>query len=160
MPVGTDAVSTEEKDDGAFSFIDLSGHVVLVVEDDGATRELLSTILAGCGARVTTVGSVAAAMETLDAEVPGLILADIGMPGEDGLSMIRRIRKRPAGRGGLVCAVALSAYARRKDREAALAAGYDDFLTKPAMPRDVLRAVSRWLSAPPHHPADHRLTAG
>src|SRR6185503_16067237 len=52
-------------------------------------------------------------------------------------------------RGGLVRAVAISAYARSEDRQAALAAGYDDFLAKPAMPADVVRAVDRWLALPP-----------
>ena len=60
--------------------------------------------------------------------------------------MIRRIRQRTPARGGLVRAVALSAYARTEDRDAALAAGYDDFLTKPAMPADVIHAVARWLA--------------
>jgi CheY-like chemotaxis protein len=82
-------------------------------------------------------------------EIPVLVLADIGMPDEDGLSMIRRIRHLTPARGGLVRAVAISAYARPEDRQAALAAGYDDFLAKPVMPADVLRAVGRWLARPP-----------
>jgi DNA-binding NarL/FixJ family response regulator len=59
-----------------------------------------------------------------------------------------KIRLRPPTRGGLVPAIALSAYARPEDREAALSAGFDDFLTKPAMPGDVLRAVDRLLTRP------------
>ena len=130
---------------GPIPHVDLSDHVVLIVDDDGATRDLLATILTQCGARVTAVDGAAAAVAHLDTEVPGVLLADIGMPGEDGLSMIRRIRQRPPGRGGLVRAVALSAYARPQDREAALAAGFEDFLTKPALPADVIRTVARWL---------------
>ena len=64
------------------------------------------------------------------------------MPGEDGLSMMRRIRQRPAHQGGTVASVALSAFARAEDRQAALAAGFDDFLTKPALPADVVPAVA------------------
>jgi signal transduction histidine kinase/DNA-binding NarL/FixJ family response regulator len=136
---------TEETAERPLSTVDLSNQAILVVEDDQATRELLSAILTQAGARVTAVGSAAEAVAQLDIEVPGLVLADIGMPVEDGLSMMRRIRQRSPGRGGLVRAVALSAYARAQDRTAALAAGYDDFLTKPALPVEVVQTVSRWL---------------
>jgi signal transduction histidine kinase/CheY-like chemotaxis protein len=137
-PIGDD-------DSSEIPAIDLSDHFVLVVEDDETTRELVATILSQAGARVKTAASAAAAMAEFEVEVPGLLLADIGMREEDGLALIRRIRQRSPGRGGLVRAVALSAYARPEDREATLAAGYDDFLTKPAMPGDVIRAVNRWL---------------
>jgi CheY-like chemotaxis protein len=53
------------------------------------------------------------------------------MPGEDGYSLIRRLRDRPAARGGSIPAVALTAYGRLSDREAIIAAGYDECLTKP-----------------------------
>ena len=124
--------------------VDLTDHFILVVEDDPATRELLETILVQAGARVKAVDSAAAAVDQLDIEVPSLVLADIGMPEEDGLTMMRRIRKPPPARGGLVRAVALSAYARPQDREAALAAGFDDFLTKPALPVHIVRTIGLW----------------
>jgi len=128
--------------------IDLTGHLVLVVEDDAASRDLFATMLTQSGARVVAVESAAAAIAQLDVEIPGLVLADIGMPGEDGLTMIRRLRQRPPARGGLVRAIALSAYARAQDRRAALAAGFDEFLIKPALPGDILRAAGRWLLEP------------
>jgi CheY-like chemotaxis protein len=129
--------------------VNFSGHAVLVVDDDETTRDLMVTLLSQCGAQVRAVGNVREALEEFDAEIPEVVLADIGMPGEDGLSMIRRIRQRPPGRGGLVRAIAISAYARPEDRQAALAAGYDDFLAKPAMPAEIVRAVDRWLASPP-----------
>jgi CheY-like chemotaxis protein len=129
--------------------VDFSGRAVLVVDDDETTRDLMVTLLSQCGAQVRAVGNVREALEEFDAEIPEVVLADIGMPGEDGLSMIRRIRQRPPGRGGLVRAIAISAYARPEDRQAALAAGYDDFLAKPAMPAEIVRAVDRWLASPP-----------
>ena len=58
--------------------------------------------------------------------------------------------------GGLVRAIAISAYARPEDRQAALAAGYDDFLAKPVMPADVIRAVDRWLARPPRLTRERR----
>ena len=132
--------------DDVMPTIDLSERFVLLVDDDEATRELMSTILAQSGARVTAVDSARAAMSQIDVEVPALIIADIGMPGEDGLSMMRRIRSRHAKAGAGVPAIALSAYARAEDRQAALDAGFDDFLTKPAMPAEILRAVDRVLT--------------
>jgi len=128
--------------------VDLTDHCVMVVDDDEATRDLLATVLGRSGARVKTVESAQLAMAQLDVEVPALIIGDIGMPGEDGLSMIRKIRQRSPARGGLVPAIALSAYARPEDRDGALSAGFDDFLTKPAMPGDVLRAVDQLLTSP------------
>jgi CheY-like chemotaxis protein len=128
--------------------VDLSDHFVLVVDDDETTRDLMVTLLSQCGAQARAVGNARDALQEFESVVPGLVVADIGMPGEDGLSMMRRIRQRPPARGGLVRAIAISAYARPEDRQAALAAGYDDFLAKPAMPADVVRAVDRWLARP------------
>lgn len=154
LPLARDAevaVNVPLPDDGsgALPELDLAGHLVLVVEDDEVTRELLQTLLRQAGARVEAVGSARLAMTEFEREMPGLVLADIGMPGEDGLSLIRRIRARSPLAGGLVRAVALSAFARTEDRDAALAAGYDDFMSKPALPADILRTVSRWLVTPP-----------
>jgi len=126
----------------------LEGCRVLVVDDDPTTRELVATLLGERGARVATADSAAAALAWLDTETPAIVLADIGMPGQDGLSLMRAIRRRPAQQAGSVPAIALSAYARAEDRRAALAAGFDEYLTKPALPSDVVHAISRLLSAP------------
>ena len=122
--------------------VDFAGRLMLVVDDDEATRDLMKTMLTGCGARVVAADSAAEAIAQLDLEVPAAIVADIGMPGEDGLSMMRRIRQRAPSHGGNVPAIALSAYARGEDQQAALAAGFNEFMTKPAMPADVLSAVA------------------
>ena len=124
---------------------ELTGTTLLVVDDDPTTRELLATLLAERGAHVATADSAANALAWLDMETPSLILADVGMPGQDGLSMMRVIRRRGARKGGDVPSIALSAYARAEDRRAALAAGFDEYLTKPALPSDVMRAVARLL---------------
>jgi signal transduction histidine kinase/ActR/RegA family two-component response regulator len=119
----------------------LSDRLILVVDDDAATRELMMTLLTHQGARVQTAASAREAIDRLDAEVPALIVADVGMPEEDGLSLFRRLRRRPADRGGRVPAIALSAYARPEDREAALAAGFNAFVAKPAAPADLLATI-------------------
>ena len=129
--------------------LDFGGRLVLVVDDDEATRELMHAVLSECGARVVAAASAMAALAQLDAELPAAIVADIGMPEEDGLSMVRRIRQRSPARGGIVPAIALSAYARAEDRQAALAAGFDDFLVKPAMPADIVRHVAMLAGASP-----------
>ena len=69
------------------------------------------------------------------------------MPDEDGLSLMRRIRARPPDRGGAVPSIALSAYTRPEDQRAALAAGFDEFLSKPAIPADVARVVERCMAS-------------
>jgi signal transduction histidine kinase/CheY-like chemotaxis protein len=141
----------EPRDTGSSEFpkVDFSDRAILIVDDDEATRELMVTLLSQCGAHVRAAANVGEALEQFEADIPEVLLADIGMPGEDGLSMMRRIRHRAPARGGLIRAIAVSAYARPEDRQAALAAGYDDFLAKPTMPADVLRAVDRWLAIPP-----------
>jgi CheY-like chemotaxis protein len=116
------------------------------VDDDASTRELLAEILAHCHAHVETADSARAALECVEQHPPALIIADIGMPGEDGLSMMGRLRRLPPEHGGTLPAIALSAYARAEDKAAALSAGFSDFLTKPATPEDVIRAVQHLLS--------------
>ena len=153
------ATPTLEESADMLPDVDLSGHLVLIVEDDQTTRDLLQAILQQAGARVKTAPSAQLALAEFEAEVPELLLADIGMPGEDGLSLMQRIRRRSALRGGLVRAIALSAFARAEDRDAALGAGFDDFMTKPAMPADILKTVTRWLSAPSRPDADRALTS-
>ena len=120
---------------------------ILVVDDDAGTRELLVAMLSKCGARVEAVDSARAARSRLEQEIPALIIADLGMPDEDGLSLIRSIRQRQAAEGGTVPAIALSAYARAEDEREALKAGFSAFLSKPAAPDDVLREVHRQLTA-------------
>ncbi len=147
-PVTSVPARDELSSDGAqLPAVEFSGSLVLVVDDDESTRELLETVLTECGARVAAAASAREAVALLDLEVPAAIIADIGMPGEDGLSMLRRIRQRPAEQGGAVPAVALSAYARTEDRHAALGAGFNDFLVKPAIPADVVRRLAEIVGA-------------
>jgi PAS domain S-box-containing protein len=109
----------------------LDGLRILVVDDEPDTCELLKAGLGQCGADVTVAGSVAEAYELMRDGIPDLLISDIGMPGEDGYELIRRVRQLPAESGGRVPAIALTAYARVEDRMQALRAGYQMHVPKP-----------------------------
>jgi signal transduction histidine kinase len=121
----------------------LAGVRVLVVEDETDTRELLVVALQQCGAEVTAFGSVPEALAELDRALPHVLLSDIGVPGEDGYSLIRKVRARGPGLGGDLPAAALTAYARAEDRQRALDAGYQTHLAKPVDPAELIAAVGR-----------------
>ena len=116
-----------------------------MVDDDAATRELLAELFQHAGADVRTADSAAAAFDEVQRATPDLIIADIGMSGEDGCTLMRRIRSLP-GTAGQVPSIALSAYTRQEDRESTRAAGFTDFVGKPAAPQDLLYAVERLLA--------------
>jgi PAS domain S-box-containing protein len=120
----------------------LEGVRVLLVEDERDTRELLKTILEGCGAAVTEAASAAEALAALEHTRPDVLVSDIGMPGENGYELIKRVRALPAERGGRVPAVALTAYAGAKDRRRALLAGFHTHLTKPVEPDELLAVLA------------------
>jgi signal transduction histidine kinase/CheY-like chemotaxis protein len=119
----------------------LTGIDVLVVDDEEDARELLRTVFESHGARVTTADSAADALRELDRAVPHIVVSDIGMPGEDGYSLMKEIRARSAREGADVPAIALTAYASAADREAALAAGYQAHVAKPFEPAEVVRLI-------------------
>lgn len=109
----------------------LDGMKVLVVDDEADTRALLRAGLSQCGAEVTCVASAQEALKVIEKERPALLVSDIGMPGEDGYELIRKVRALPAKRGGRTPAIALTAYARTEDRLRALRAGYQMHVSKP-----------------------------
>jgi PAS domain S-box-containing protein len=109
----------------------LDGMRVLVVDDEQDTREMLKAGLGQCGAEVTTAHSAAEALREMEKAPPDVLISDIGMPDQDGYSLILEVRSLPAGRGGNVPAIALTAYARTEDRLQALRAGYQMHVTKP-----------------------------
>jgi signal transduction histidine kinase/ActR/RegA family two-component response regulator len=121
----------------------LDGVHVLVVDDEEDARELLRTTFEAHGARVSVAISAAEAMQLFERVTPDVVISDIGMPFEDGYALIKRIRARRADRGGLVPAVALTAYAAPSDRLAALAAGYQAHIAKPYEPSEIATLVER-----------------
>ncbi len=120
---------------------DLSDLRVLVVDDDDDARSLVAEFLRGAGALVETAASAASGLAAIEAFRPDVLVSDIGMPGEDGFSFIRRVRALGPSRGGTLPAVALTAYTRSQDRTKALAAGFTSHVGKPVDPADLLAAV-------------------
>jgi signal transduction histidine kinase len=116
---------------------------VLVVEDEADTRDLLVTALEQCGAAVAAFASVAEGLAELDRAVPDVLVSDIGVPFEDGYSLIRKVRERKPADGGAVPAAALTAYARPEDRLRALEAGFQTHLAKPVDPSELVATVAR-----------------
>jgi PAS domain S-box-containing protein len=112
----------------------LGGLKVLVVDDEPDNREFLTVILSGCGTSPIAAASVAEAIEILEHSQPDILVSDIGMPIEDGYSLIRKIRAAESGTTKHLPAVALTAYATEQDRNRAIEAGYDEHLTKPIDP--------------------------
>jgi signal transduction histidine kinase/ActR/RegA family two-component response regulator len=120
----------------------LQGILVLAVDDDEYSRELVAAHLHGSGARVLSAASAAEAFEVLQREPVDVLLADIGMPGEDGYSFIRRLRAQKVPRIACVPAAALTAFAREDDRQQALQAGFQLHLAKPIEPFSLVAAVN------------------
>ena len=115
----------------------LAGLRVLVVDDEPDARELLRALLGMYGIEVHVASSAAEALDGMEQFKPDVLVSDIGMPGEDGYGLIKRIRASD-GRAASTPAVALTAYARREDRARALGAGFDMHMPKPVEPGELL----------------------
>jgi CheY-like chemotaxis protein len=123
---------------------DLGGLRVLVVDDEADARDLLAIRLQQYGADVITASSVEAAIDWLTQEGsrPDLIVSDIAMPGEDGYSLMRRVRALDPEQGGRIPAIAVTAYSRPKDRVQALAAGFQMHVAKPVNASELAHAIT------------------
>ncbi len=121
----------------------LDGLRVLIVDDELDARELVTTMLERCGAKVFAAASAGEALEYLESWKPSVLIADIGMPGEDGYDLIRKVRVLSKERGGHTPALALTAYARTEDRVRALSAGYQVHLSKPVDRLELAAVVAR-----------------
>jgi PAS domain S-box-containing protein len=118
---------------------------VMLVDDDTETRDVLTLFLKKSGARVFAAESAAQGVALLEEHKPDVIIADIGMPGEDGYAFIRTVRTNTATCETQPLVIALTAYARQEDRERALAAGFQRHMAKPVNPSEVVTAVAELL---------------
>jgi CheY-like chemotaxis protein len=121
---------------------ELQGLHVLVVDDDEDTRRLVRTVLESCEAKVTTVSNAADALSALQSSRPDVLISDLGMPDEDGYSLIKKVRALPRQQGGQTPAAALTAYARAEDRMRVLRSGFQIHLPKPVEPAELVAVVA------------------
>jgi PAS domain S-box-containing protein len=120
----------------------LDGVRVIVVDDETDVRDFLRHTLTRGGAAVSTFATTDEAIAELQRQPPHVLVSDIGMPGEDGYAFIRRVRALDADHGGLVPAVALTAYAQGEDGQRVLSAGYQVHLPKPVHPPELAEVVA------------------
>jgi signal transduction histidine kinase/CheY-like chemotaxis protein len=121
---------------------ELEGLHVVIVDDEEDAREMLRSMLEGCGCRVRSASSVEGCLNLLRAAVPDVLVSDIGMPGEDGYSLIAKVRALSSEDGGDIATVALTAYARPEDRARALLAGFNSHVPKPVEPIELLAVLA------------------
>jgi signal transduction histidine kinase len=115
---------------------------VLVVDDELDTCDIVQAVLRRAGAEVRTCLSASQALAAMDTWVPDILVSDIGMPGEDGYALMRKVRARASEAGGRVPAVALTAYGRSEDRLRALSAGFQMHVGKPIEPSTLVGIVA------------------
>jgi signal transduction histidine kinase len=139
--------------------IRLDGLHVLVVDDEEDARSLLECLLAQKGAIVASASSAEEATRLLGRHRTDVIVSDIGMPGVDGYTLIRKIRALPHDRGGRTPAIALTAYARSEDRERAFSAGFQAHLSKPIDAGRLLALIANLAGISLGSPSEPRMRA-
>jgi signal transduction histidine kinase/ActR/RegA family two-component response regulator len=131
---------------------ELAGVRALVVDDEDDARKLIETALTQQGADVVAVSSAAEAYTLITTtppqDQPDVMVTDIGMPGEDGYSLIRRVREWERHRGAYMPAVALTAYGRVEDRMRALSAGFQMHVAKPVEPAELTVVIMSLVRRP------------
>jgi CheY-like chemotaxis protein len=113
-----------------------------VVDDEEDTRILLKMVLEKCGASVTTVSSAREALDALKELRPDVLISDLGMPEEDGYSLIKKVRALSEEEGGHTPSAALTAYARVEDRMKVLHSGFQMHIPKPVEPAELVAVVA------------------
>ena len=116
---------------------------MLVVEDDSDTLQIMQFVLERHGAHVMPASSVLAALDQIESYSPDVVVADIGMRGLNGYALISEIRKMDAAMGRHTPTIAVTGFATPQDREAASAAGFEAYITKPFDPRILIDAIEQ-----------------
>jgi PAS domain S-box-containing protein len=155
LPIGPEALMTDPRQapsrdatvESRDATVDLAGWNVLVVDDVEDSRELLVRLLHQWGATVLQCPSAHTALAALSSTRFDLLIADIAMPELDGYDLIERVRRLGDDKGR-VRAIAVTAYARREDRDRALDAGYDGYCPKPLDAGEFSRAIAELFTTP------------
>ncbi|QSJ14045.1 response regulator [Nostoc sp. UHCC 0702] len=138
------ATAKLNQDDTTFhnrSDFNLNGLQALLVDDDKDSREFITFLLEQYGAQVTEAQSGYDALSSLGQAKFDLLISDIGMPDMDGYTLIRQIRKQSPDQGGEIPAIALTAYAGEIDQQLALAAGFQQHISKPIELEVLMQAI-------------------
>lgn len=133
---------SEETGAGLGPVPSLDGVQVLLVDDDRDNLQILTVMLTERRATVQAAASAAEALKMLEWYRPDVLVSDLAMPGEDGYSLIGRVRALEAKTGRQIPAVALTAYVRVEDRARALTAGFNLFVAKPVEPNELVAAIA------------------
>ncbi|WP_437693722.1 ATP-binding response regulator [Sorangium sp. So ce176] len=137
----------------------VDGLRVLVVDDEDDAGEIAGAMLRELGVEPRVVRSVEEALRALVEFRPDILISDLGMPHEDGFSLMRKVRALAPDAGGAIPAIAITAYARREDRQRALASGFQVYLTKPVVAAELSEVVSSLAAELPTSPARARAAA-
>ncbi|PSB20420.1 PAS domain S-box protein [Phormidesmis priestleyi ULC007] len=140
MLKGGEKTLKREPRESSLSSLALEGLRILVVDDEQDSLDWMTVLLEQSGAIVRSALSAETAIAAITEFKPDILLSDIGMPEEDGYMLLERVRSCD---GGQIPAIALTAYARAEDRERAIAAGFQDHLTKPIDPKQLISAIDR-----------------
>jgi signal transduction histidine kinase len=122
----------------------VKGLSVLVIDDDPDSLDVIRNMLSDRGALVTVAHSAQEGYASLLRQVPDVLVCDVAMPGEDGLTFLTRLRRDKNRSIASVPAVAVTAYAQEKDRQRSLRAGFDAHLSKPLSSADLTTLVARF----------------
>jgi PAS domain S-box-containing protein len=146
IPLSGQETAPPENDSQLLRSLNLSGAIVLVVEDDKDARELTRRVLTDAGARVIEARDAATALREIKDVGANFLISDIGMAEVDGYDLIRTLRSKGYG-PDVLPAIALTAFARAKDRADALAAGFQEHMVKPIEPSALIALVGSLRSA-------------
>jgi signal transduction histidine kinase/CheY-like chemotaxis protein len=143
LPSASAGATQEAAAPGFFVLPELEGLSILVVDDDEDNRDVMMVMLEQRGARPTGAASAREALARLQDQHPALLIADIGMPYEDGFWLIRQVRALPAVEDRGTPSIAVTAFASTHDRQAALDEGFDDYIPKPVDFDHLVRTIGR-----------------
>ncbi|MEP0890484.1 ATP-binding protein [Leptolyngbya sp. FACHB-8] len=128
--------------------LSLSGIQVLIVDDEADSREYLAFALEQAGASVIVASTAFEGLSAFTQSKPDVLLSDIGMPNMDGYMLLQKIRSLPPEQGGLVPAIAITAYAGESDQQQALEAGFQQHISKPVNSEALVKAILTFVHCP------------